>query len=79
MIQNATRPRDECLILLTLCDLSRFMVPADESNTVRITDLKGEEKKKRLHTEVATIDKIACVPVSSDYPRQSRSIVFTHE
>ena len=42
-----------------LCDLTTFMVSAKKIDTVRVSNLQSEEKKKRLHTVITSINIVA--------------------
>ena len=41
-----------------LSDLTRLVIASDQSDTLRVTNFQGEQKKERLDRIVATIDEI---------------------
>lgn len=41
-----------------LSDLTRLVIASDQSDTFRVTNFQGEQKKERLDRIVATIDEI---------------------
>lgn len=62
-----------------LCDLSGFVVSANESHTFWVSDFEGKEKEKSFNTIETTIDKVACVCMSSDFRKCKERKVRTHE
>ena len=41
-----------------LCDLSGFMITPDESNTIRISNLQGQQQEECLHAIISAVHKI---------------------
>ena len=44
---------------IDLSDLTRLVIASDQSDTLRVTNFQGEQKKERLDRIVATIDEIS--------------------
>jgi hypothetical protein len=63
-VRRAVLPEALVVEAVNLRDLPALVVPPDERDTVRISDLQGEQEEESFYRVESAVDKVTCADIS---------------